>query len=259
MKKPVIGLALGGGAAKGFAHIGVLRVLEEHGIEVDIVAGSSAGALIGGLYCAGLSPIEIQSIAEKVGVKDWIDLTLPTLGVIKGKKIQNMIINFVGHKNIEDLSKRFISIATDLNSSNKYVFDRGPLHKAIRASISFPGLFEPLIMNDMTLVDGALIEVVPTSELRALKVDILIAVDLGTTSLDQGNVNIIDVLIQTVELLTEKSPNNVELDADIVISPDLSSIGPSRFDLVEQSIKIGYDAALSKINEIKAFISKIND
>lgn len=259
MKKPVIALALGGGAAKGFAHIGVLKALEEHGIEAEVVSGCSAGALIGGLYSAGVSAEEMQRIAERVESRDWIDLTLPTLGVVKGKKIQKMIVDIIGYKNIEDLDKKFISIATDLNSSSKYVFNKGPLHTAIRGSISFPGVFEPLIIDNMTLVDGALIEVVPTTELKALKVDLIIAVDLGTTKLDQGNVNILDVLVQTIELLTEKAQGNVETDADIVISPNLCDIGPSRFDLAKQSIDIGYSAALLKIGEIEEFLSKIND
>lgn len=258
MKRPIIGLALGSGAAKGFAHIGVLKALEENNIEIDVVAGCSAGALIGGLYCCDLTPAEIEDLACKVEIKDWIDLTIPTLGIIKGSKIEKMMGRFTKEKRVEDLNKKFIAVATNLSNSEKYIFNDGPVSKAIRASIAIPGIFEPLIVNDMILVDGAVVDRVPLSEIRKFDIDITIAVDLGFTVLDTDKTNILDITIQSVELLTEQAMRNKKLDADILIEPNLRFISPSRFDLVEDAIEIGYIATMARIDEIKQKIAKCN-
>lgn len=256
MKRPTIGLALGSGAAKGFAHIGALKALEENNIQVDVVAGCSAGALIGGLYCCGLSPLDIEAIACKVENKDWIDLTIPTVGVIRGRKVEKMMEKFTKEKNIEDLNKKFIAIATNLSNSEKYIFENGPVSRAIRASISIPGIFEPVIVDGMTLVDGAVVDRIPVSEIRKLHMDIVIGVDLGFTILGKDKVNILDIIIQSVELLTEQAMNSKKLDVDILISPNLTSISPSRFDLVKEAIEIGYVATMEKIDMIKQKIEQ---
>ena len=256
--RPTIGLALGSGAAKGFAHIGVLKALQENKIQVDAVVGCSAGALIGGLYCCDLTPKEIEELACKVEIKDWIDLTIPTLGLIRGRKVEEMMKRFTKEKNIEDLNKRFIAIATNLNTSEKYIFENGPVSKAIRSSISIPGVFEPVTLDDMTLVDGAVVDRVPLSEIKKLNLDIVIAVDLGFTVLGKDKLNILDIIIQSIELLTEQAMKTKRLDADILIEPDLKSISPSRFDLAEEAIEIGYLATLNKIEAIKNKISYYN-
>ena len=258
MMRPTIGLALGSGAAKGFAHIGVLKALQENKIQVDAVVGCSAGALIGGLYCCDLTPKEIEELACKVEIKDWIDLTIPTLGLIRGRKVEEMMKRFTKEKNIEDLNKRFIAIATNLNTSEKYIFENGPVSKAIRSSISIPGVFEPVTLDDMTLVDGAVVDRVPLSEIKKLNLDIVIAVDLGFTVLGKDKLNILDIIIQSIELLTEQAMKTKRLDADILIEPDLKSISPSRFDLAEEAIEIGYLATLNKIEAIKNKISYYN-
>lgn len=251
MRRPIIGIALGSGAAKGFAHIGVLKALEEKNIHIDVVAGCSAGALIGGLYCCDLTPLEIEVLACKVETRDWIDLTIPITGIIKGRKVEKMMRKFTKEKQVENLNKKFIAVATDLSNSEKYIFNNGPVSRAIRASIAIPGIFEPVIVNDMTLVDGAVVDRVPVSEIRKLDVDIVVGVDLGFTVLNKDKTNILDIIIQSVELLTEQAMKNKHLDADILIKPDLRSISPSRFDLVEEAIEIGYKATLKKIDEIK--------
>ena len=258
MMRPTIGLALGSGAAKGFAHIGVLKALQENKIQVDAVVGCSAGALIGGLYCCDLTPKEIEELACKVEIKDWIDLTIPTLGLIRGRKVEEMMKRFTKEKNIEDLNKKFIAIATNLNTSEKYIFENGPVSKAIRSSISIPGVFEPVTLDDMTLVDGAVVDRVPLSEIKKLNLDIVIAVDLGFTVLGKDKLNILDIIIQSIELLTEQAMKTKRLDADILIEPDLKSISPSRFDLAEEAIEIGYLATLNKIEAIKNKISYYN-
>lgn len=253
-KSPVIGIALGSGAAKGFAHIGVLKALDENGINVDIIAGCSAGALIGGLYCCGIQPIMIESIADKIDKKLWMDITIPKQGILKGKKIEDMLKMFTKGKNIEQLDKKFIAISTDLKSSQKYVFDKGPIYKAIRASISIPGVFEPVTMGDKVLVDGAVVDRVPVSELRKLGADIIISVDLGITNMNMKNIGILDIIIQSIDLLTKQAMKSKKLISDISINPDLNHISPSKFDLVKECSEIGYKATIEKIDEIKSII-----
>lgn len=258
MKKAKIGLALGSGSAKGFAHIGVLKALEENNIKVDVIAGCSAGALIGGLYCSGLSPLELEKVAVEIETKDWVDLTIPKKGVIKGKKIERMIRKLTNDKNIEQLDKEFIAVATNLRNSQRYIFDSGSLNDAIRASISIPGVFEPVKHDGMLLVDGAVLDRVPVSILKDMNLDFIIGVNLGFTDLDQDKANIFDIIIQSVELLTEQAMREKELDAQVIIEPNLRLIGPTRFDLAKESINIGYESTLEKIDEIKKYINKPN-
>lgn len=258
MKKTKIGLALGSGAAKGFAHIGVLKALEENDIEVDVISGCSAGALIGGLYCSGLDAYELEKLATSIRTKDWVDLTIPKRGVIKGDKIEAMIRRLTSDRNIEDLDKDFISVATNLRDSKKYLFKEGSLYQAIRSSISVPGIFEPVEIDDMLLVDGAVLDRVPVSVLKQAKLDLVIAVNLGFTDLDQENTNIFDIIIQSVELLTDQAMKPKKLEAEVVIEPNLRFIGPTRFDLAVESIDIGYQATRDKIEDIKKMIKKYN-
>lgn len=258
MKRVKIGLALGSGSAKGFAHIGVLKALEENNIEVDIISGCSAGALIGGLYCSGLTPLQLERIATKVETKDWVDLTIPKNGVIKGKKIEKMIKKLTDNKSIEELDKQFIAVSTDLRNSQRYIFDSGPLNEAIRSSISIPGVFEPVRTDGMLLVDGAVLERVPVSILKDMDLDFIIGVNLGFTDLDQDKTNIFDVIIQSVELLTEQAMREKELDAEVTIEPNLRSIGPTRFDLANESISIGYKSTIDKIDDIRECIRNCN-
>lgn len=257
MKKPVIGLALGGGAAKGLAHIGVLKALEENGIFVDMVSGCSSGALIGGLYCSGLTPYELEDIAINMEYKNWIDLTIPAVGVIKGKKIETMLKKLTKDKSIEDLDKKFLAVATDLNTSKRYVFESGPIYEAIRASISIPGIFEPIGKDGMVLVDGGVVDRFPVSILRDLKPDLVIGSNIAFSNLNQERINIFDVIIQSAELLTDLAMKTKELKADVVIEPDLETIGLTRFDLAKEAITFGYDATILNIVEIKKQIAMI--
>lgn len=255
MRRPVIGLALGGGAAKGFAHIGVLKALEENDIFVDMVSGCSSGALVGGLYCSGLTPYQLEEIAVNVEYKDWVDLTIPSVGLIKGKKLEKMIRKLSKDQNIEELDKKFLAVATNLNNSKQYVFEQGPIYQAIRASISIPGVFEPVGKDGTVLVDGAVVDRFPVSILRELNPDFIIGVNIGFTDLNQKRINMFDVVIQSVELLTDQAMKAKKLDAEIIIEPDLKTIGLTRFDLAKQAITLGYDATIANMVDIKKQIS----
>lgn len=252
--KPTIGLALSSGAARGLAHIGVLKALKEHNIEVDYMAGSSAGALIGSVYCCGVDPVMLEKIAENIDRSLWTDFTVPRRGFIKGKNVEDLIKLLTGNRNIEDLDKKLAIVATDLRTSSKYVFTEGPIYKAVRASISIPGIFVPVKIKDAVLVDGGVIDRVPASIVKDMGADIVIAVDVGFSG-QQGRINhIFDVILQSIDVMSKLITSQNIVHADIIIEPPLSHIKPSRFEQVQECVRIGYNSTIEKIDEIKKAI-----
>ncbi|RKD34391.1 patatin-like phospholipase family protein [Thermohalobacter berrensis] len=254
--KPKIGLALGSGAAKGLAHIGVLKALEENNIEIDYVAGSSIGALIGSIYCCGIDPDTIERIAMQLDRKLWVDLSVPKRGFIKGDRIEEIIKLLTKERNIEDLDKKLAIVATDLKTSKRYIFTEGPIYKAVRASISIPGIFIPLKMNNMVLVDGGVTDRLPVTVVKQMGADIVIGVDVGFSN-NQGRINhIFDVILQSIDVMSMQILSNSVTHADILIEPHLSDIRPSRFDEVEKCVKRGYNEAKKRIGDINKVLEK---
>lgn len=178
--KPKIGLALGSGGARGLAHIGVLKVLEENDLKVDYIAGSSIGAMIGGFYSSGLSVEEIEKIALGASWRDIFSLIDPKLkcGLVGGEKVEEFINQQLGKKEFEDCKIPFSAVATDLKTGEVVLFDKGDLTGAIRASISIPLVFKPVEMDGRVLADGGLSEPVPVETVRKMGADIVIAVNL---------------------------------------------------------------------------------
>ncbi len=175
-----VGIALGGGGAKGFAHIGALKALGQAGIDFDMVAGTSIGALVGAVYASGKLP-ELERISRRYGVKDLPFLlgpTWPRKGLFTGNYIERLLDDIVHVENIEDLGKPFAAIAVDLNKAEVVTFTRGNLCRAVHASMSIPGLFRPVTDGNMILVDGGVLEPVPVNALRRLGADVVVAVDL---------------------------------------------------------------------------------
>lgn len=184
-----IGIALGGGGAKGFAHIGVLDALGRAGFEFDVVAGTSIGALVGAVYASGNIP-ELERISKKYGVKDLPFLlgpTWPRKGLFSGSYIERLLADLVRVKNIEELGKPFAALAVDLNKAEVVTFTSGNLYKAVHASMCIPGLFKPVTDGDRVLVDGGVLEPVPVSALRLLGADVVVAVDLLSNLSPLGN------------------------------------------------------------------------
>ncbi len=254
MSKPVVGLALSAGSARGLGHIGVLHALEENNIHIDCIAGSSAGALIGGIYCCGVKPLMIKRIAMQLERKLWVDLTVPRRGFIKGKKIEEMLKLLTKNRDIEDLEKNLSVVSTDIKKGKPYIFTKGPLYKAIRASISIPGIFVPVKKENMVLVDGAVIDRIPISLVKKMGADIVIAVDVGF-SRHKGTINhVFDVILQSIDIMSKQISEKKIVHADILLQPDLSDIKPQRFDQVEESFNIGYEATKEKIHQIKKII-----
>jgi Predicted esterase of the alpha-beta hydrolase superfamily len=257
MERPRIGLALGSGAARGLAHIGVLKALRNADIQVDMIAGSSAGALIGALYCCGADFDMVEQIVREIPRNNLLDLSVPRKGFIKGNKIEELIRLITKNKNIEELEIPFKAVAVDLVKGEKVVIDRGPLYKAVRASISIPGIFVPVIQDDMVLVDGGIVDRVPVSTVREMGADIVIGVDVGFSK-SRGKVeSIFDVIFQSLDITNIELLKNRIIDADILIKPYLPNIDPSRFDQVDECSAEGYAAAEAAVTEIKKMISEM--
>ncbi len=185
-----VGVALGGGAARGWAHIGVMRALDDAGVPVSMIAGTSIGALVGGCYLAGKLD-ELEEFARSVSrrtILRFMDFSIGSSGLIAGDKLAERLQNAIGDMNIEDLDRRFVAIATDIHSGNEIWLETGNMAKAIRASYALPGVFEPIVHLGRDMVDGALVNPVPVSACRAYEQKVVIAVNLGGASFGRSAV-----------------------------------------------------------------------
>lgn len=250
---PRIALALGGGGTRGFAHIGVIKALQSHGIDADVVVGTSVGAAIGALYAAGFSGFDLQEMTipmREGSVREW---AWPKLGLFTGKPLQEFVNKMVEQRPIEAFPRVFAAIATDLNTGERTLFRSGNAGDAVRASCAVPGLFQPFIIGDHTYVDGGLALPVPVSEARALGADLVIAVDVSSRPENNNPDNAINVLLQTFSIMA-KAINRYELPlADVVISPVTEEIEQSNLEGRHMAILEGEKAtaeALPKIMEV---------
>ncbi|WP_373921762.1 patatin-like phospholipase family protein [Undibacterium cyanobacteriorum] len=250
-----IGLALGGGAARGFAHIGVIKVLEAQGIYPDIVVGTSAGSVVGAMYAAGNSGYTLQKMAlemDETTISDWsLPFFSKSSGVLKGEALQNYVNKMVLQAPIEKLKKPFGAVATDLNTGLPILFQRGNTGMAVRASSSVPGVFQPVRINDRQYVDGGLVSPVPVRFAREMGADIVIAVNISSTPDSQAPSGSLEVLLQTFTIMGQ-SLNHFELKgADVVIRPELPGMKGSDFNARNLAILAGERAATSVIAELK--------
>lgn len=259
MKK--IGLALGGGAARGLAHIGVLEVLEKEGIAVDMIAGTSAGAAIGALYAQGKPASQIKELALDTGwrrLASLIDLTLPRSGFIEGTKIKNLLKSIIGDISFSDLKIPLACVATDIRSGEEVVINDGPVLEGVRASISIPVIFTAVKWQDRYLVDGGLVNPVPVSTVREMGADFVIAVNvippMGVRiqpSPESKAPGIFQSLLHSLYIATYSLVRSSLAEADIVIEPKLPHIGYGDFHRIKDSIAQGEIAAQELIEQIK--------
>ena len=222
--KPVIGLVLGGGAAKGFAHIGVIKALEAQGIKPDLVIGTSAGSLIGALYAGGKSGFELQALAiplNEFQVSDWV---LPDRGMIKGEALAKFVNTAVGNRPLERLPRKFGVVATDLASGEAIVFRSGDTGTAVRASSSVPGVFQPVSIRGREYVDGGLSSPVPVRFAREMGATFVIAVDISDKPLNSKLNSTFDILMQSVTIMGQTIARYELPLADVVIRPDIAQL-----------------------------------
>jgi len=261
-----LGLALGGGGAKGFAHLGILEALTEAGIEFDVVAGTSIGALIGAVYVSN-NLGKLERVARNIGITDipfLLGPTWPKGGLFSGKYVEKLIDEFVHLENIEDLKKPFAAVCVDLNKAEVVTFTKGNIKRAIRASTSIPGLFKPVIFEDKLLVDGGVLESVPDQAVRDLGADIIVAVDLlsdisDSHSFKNGkNPSIIEV-VQRSSILAQRKITEYkfkESPPDIVIRPPLSNVKVMDFHNGKSIVEIGREAAQKVLPELLERINR---
>ncbi len=255
-KKVRIGLALGGGAARGFAHIGVIKALEAQGIVPEIVVGTSAGSVVGSLYASGLNGFALQKTAlamDEATISDWaLPLFSKSTGLLKGEALQNYVNKAIGNVPMEKLKLRFGAVATDLKTGQPILFNKGNTGMAVRASSSVPSVFQPVVIGGKTYVDGGLVAPVPVRFVREMGADFIIAVNISSATEGAATASSLDVLMQTFSIMGQRL-NHFELkDADIVITPALGNMGSSDFAGRNLAILAGEQAAAAVMPQIKA-------
>ena len=258
LPKPKVALVLGGGAARGFAHIGVIRALEQEKIPVDLVVGTSVGSLIGALYAHDRNSFELEWTAfalEKDDIFDYGLLNAFTgMGAAKGEKLEAFIKTKVPIANIEDLKIPFAAVATDLNRGTRVILDSGSVGRAVRASSAIPGVFQPVEHQSKTLVDGGLIDNVPVSVAREKGADIVIAVDIGKQVSNFNIVDIIDVMLQSITIMSAENAKFKKQEADVLIEPKIGDVGMLDFTQKKRCMQAGIEATQKMLPEIKTKI-----
>jgi NTE family protein len=251
-----IALVLGGGAARGFAHIGVIKALEAQGIVPDIVVGTSAGSVVGALYASGMSGFELQSLALKMEEGMLEDWTLPNRGVLKGEALQDFINQKVKNLPIQKLPKPLGVVATDLQSGEMLLFRAGNTGMAVRASSAVPGVFQPVEIGGRDYVDGGLTSPVPAQSARTMGADFVIAVDISNVSRRDKLTGTLDVLLQTFTIMGHAISRHELEDADIVIRPKTAAVSSTDFEGRHLAILEGEKAAAAIMPELKAKLAK---
>ncbi len=256
MAHPKIGLALGSGGARGFAHLGVIKVLKDAGIPIDLIAGSSMGALVACFYGAGLDLERLYTFSIAFKRKYFLDFTVPKMGFITGKKVKEFIRMFTHGKNIEELSIPIAIVATDLLTGEKVIFTQGPVAEAVRASISIPGIFVPERYQGRLLVDGGVTDRVPISVAKDMGADIIIAVDVSTVKQGAEITSIYDVIMQSIDIMQMEITNSRENAANIMIRPPVENFSSQAFTNIEEIIKLGEDETKKHLDQIAVEIEQ---
>jgi len=252
-----IGLALGGGAARGFTHIGVIKALEAQGIVPDIVVGTSAGSVVGSLYAAGLSGFELQKVAMEMDEAQVGDWSLPDRGVFKGEALQNFVNKAVGNRPLEKLPRTFAAVATDLHSGELVAFRTGNTGMAVRASSTVPGVFQPVNINGREYVDGGLVSPVPVRTARSMGANFVIAVDISAKPRDGKTQSTLNVMLQTFAIMGQTIGRYELAEADMVIRPATAELPSADFQARHKAVLEGEKAAAGVMAELKAKLEKM--
>jgi len=253
---PRIGLALGGGAARGFAHVGVIQVLEEAGIQPQLVTGTSAGSLVAAIYASGKKGEELQRVAltmEEAAIADWT-LPLFSRGMLRGEALARYVNTQVRSRLIEEMPIPLGIFATDLKTGAGVLFQRGDTGTAVRASSAVPAVFQPVKISGRDYVDGGLVSPVPVRAARGMGAELVIAVDISSPPEGSVTDGTLEILLQTFSIMG-KSINSLELrDADVVVRPALSGISSGDFSARRRSIEAGRAAMLAAMPQLRAAI-----
>ena len=256
--KPVkIGVALGGGAAKGFAHIGVIKMLEANGFEPVVVSGTSAGSVVGALYASGMNAFEMQQKAVALDEASIRDLRLFSGGLIQGQKLQDYVNAQVKNLPAERLKKPFAAVATQLETGDRAVFVRGNVGQAVRASSSIPGVFEPVTIGGKTYVDGGVVSPVPVDAAKQLGAEFVIAVDISSKASGQKPSGMLGAVNQSITIMGQRLGEQELARANVIIRPQVLDIGAADFEQRGRAILEGEKAAMAAMPQIRAGVAKL--
>ncbi|WCN39697.1 patatin-like phospholipase family protein [Aneurinibacillus uraniidurans] len=249
-RMPGIGLALGAGGARGFAHIGVLEVLEEHGVVPAYLAGSSMGSLVAALYASGLTTGMMEKLALNLKRKHWIDLCVPGMGFVTGEKLRQVVKLLTRERRIEEMARPLAIVATDLGTGERVIFTKGPAYEAVRASVSIPGIFVPYRLDGRLLVDGAVVDRVPIEVVRDMGADLTIGVDVALAPSDAPVKSLFDVIFQSVDIMEREIFRHRTVYADIMVRPDVGRFSSTAFTNIEEIVEEGRQATRKMIPHI---------
>ena len=255
VKKPLkIGLALGGGAARGFAHVGVIAVLEEAGLKPNIVVGTSAGSLVAALYASGKTSAQLQQTAltmEEVAITDWM-LPIIGRGMFRGEALARYVNELLAGRLMENMAIPLGIVATDLGNGNAVLFQKGDTGTAVRASSAVPAVFVPVKINGREYVDGGLVSPVPVRFARQMGADIVVAVDISSPPEANPSDGTLQILLQTFAIMG-KSINQFELkDADVLVRPSLTGLKSADFSARQRAIDAGRAAMQAALPALRA-------
>lgn len=274
LRRPRVGLALGGGGARGYAHIGVLRVLEREGIPIDYLAGTSMGGLIAAGYAAGLTPEQMETEALRLQMRRLLDISLRRMGLLEGKRVREHLVRLLGKKEFSDTRIPLRLVAVDLETGEEVALDQGPLVDAVRATISVPGVFCPTEWRGHHLVDGGLINNVPADVVRTMGAEVVIAVDVGTPPANGPEWGaqqwrfrlpgltlvgpMLDTLLRSAQIMqAEIVRHRLELaHPDVLIRPDIGPVRTEEFERAADVIPAGERAAAEALPRIRALLRR---
>ena len=250
-RPPRIGLALGGGAARGFAHIGVIQVLEEAGLRPDLIVGTSAGSLVAALYASGKTGAELATLADAMDEWAFTDWSYPGRGLIRGEGLAKFVREHTGGRTIEQLRLPLGIVATDLENGQPILFQRGDVGTAVRASSAVPAVFQPVRIGAREYVDGGLVAPVPVRFAKQMGAELVIAVDISAPPEGNTTGDALRMLLQTFAIMG-RSINNFELrEADVVLRPSLAGVSGADFAARKRSIQAGREVTLAQLAELR--------
>ena len=255
-KRPKIGLAFGGGFARGLAHIGALKVFEEEKLPIDFIAGTSVGSVIGALYCSGISAKELEEIAAIIRFKDIGRYTISRFGFVSNDRLASLLNKILKVKTFEELRVPLAVAATDFVTGEAVTFREGGLVDAVRASCAYPGMFLPVKVNGRLLVDGLLSHVVPAPPLKEMGADKVLAVSLSAhwCNSTTGPRHVFDVIGQCFSIAAEKMAGTWQKDADLIIEPDIACFGYDDFARAADLVRVGEKATREVLPQIKQWL-----
>lgn len=250
-KRKKVTLVLGGGSARGLAHIGVLKVLEREKVPIDSIVGTSMGAVTGAAYSIGVPVSEMERRASTFSTRKLLDPTMPTMGLLAGDKLEGAIKDLIGSKGFGDCRIPLAVVAIDIENAEEVVYQKGDLIKVLRASSSWPGVFNPVRIDGRLLSDGGIKHSVPTKTAKDLGAEYILAVDVGFC-VKQGKIdNIFQMIMQSFQITGEELNRYQSREADVVIKVDLPDIDQAAFNRSREIIVKGVEAAESKMVQIK--------